>query len=66
MNVNYVDNTIIFNLELLFYYYEEEYMKEHIKDIEKSFSFYLEKHFPPSNESSVFNSHDNPSNEDNI
>ena len=66
MNVNYVDNTIVFNLELLFYYYEEEYMKEHIKDIEKSFSFYLEKYFPPYNKSSVANIHDNASSGDNI
>ena len=66
MNVNYVDNTIAFNFELLFYYYEEEYMKEHIKDIEKSFSFYLEKYFPPSNESSVFTNQDIASNDDNI
>ena len=59
MNENHIYDNSVFYLEFLFYFFEEE----HIKDIEKNFSSYLEKSFSPSSsENSEFRNDDNASN----
>ena len=59
MNENHIyDNSVLY-LEFLFYFFEEE----HIQDIEKNFSSYLEKSFSSSSsENSEFKNDDNASN----
>ncbi len=60
MNENHIYDNSVFYLEFLFYFFEEE----HIKDIEKNFSSYLEKSFSSSSssENSEFKNDDNASN----
>ena len=59
MNENHIYDNSVFYLEFLFYFFEEE----HIQDIEKNFSLYLEKSFSSSSsENSEFKNDDNASN----
>ena len=59
MNENHICDNSVFYLEFLFYFFEEE----HIQDIEKNFSSYLEKSFSSSSsENSEFKNDDNASN----
>ena len=60
MNENHIYDNSVFYLEFLFYFFEEE----HIQDIEKNFSSYLEKSFSSSSssENSEFKNDDNASN----
>ena len=60
MNQNHIYDNSVFYLEFLFYFFEEE----HIQDIEKNFSSYLEKSFSSSSssEKSEFKNDDNASN----
>ena len=59
MNENHIYDNSVFYLEFLFYFFEEE----HIQNIEKNFSSYLEKSFSSSSsENSEFKNDDNASN----